>query len=237
MAMAPRVFMIQPRYGDVSDGAARAFYRPHTRHNIPAELCLEIAGEARPSASATPRCFNIGLMQALVARDNGLASHVAMIHSDIDPDGPWLNVLWGEMRRLKVDLVAAVTAIKNDEGRTSTAIGDRDDPWKVNRFVAKADYGYLPDTFQPGDVCDEGEVLLVNTGLWLADLRAPWWDTFPGFQWFNRMYKVGNVWHEDFRPEDWELSRHIDREGGTYAATWMVPIRHWGSKAYHNQEA
>ncbi len=224
MIERPRVVLGLPHYGDVSAGAMARFIQ-HETHSI------ESVTGVRSQTSCTPRAFNECLIHGLNLRDEGKATHFAMIHSDVEPLYPnWLDVLYDRMRAFRLDLIAAVIPIKDPQPwRTSTAIGKIDQPWHPDRFIRIDDRAKYPETIFPDDVCSEGEELLVNTGLWLADLRAKFWDTFPGFEFKNRITRDSDGTRiEQFRPEDWELSRHLRRCGARYAATWAVPVKHYG---------
>lgn len=169
--------------------------------------------------------------------DEARPTHFVMIHSDIAPLGlGWADTLFDLLDRTGAELVSVVAPIKEPECvRTSTAIGSRDDPWARPRFVTADDRGRTPPTFGPADVCGEGEVLLVNTGLWMADLRCPWWDEFPGFQISDRISRDEHGRRRaQTRPEDWEFSRFLDHVGARYAATWEVPLAHHGENRWFN---
>jgi hypothetical protein len=210
------VFITMPCYGDqvysdALDAYQRGIIDPRT---VGPEMRIHPAGGVRPRCSATTENFNICLATALDARDRGEATHVAMIHSDVAPVGPWVSQLYNEMRLARVALISAVVRIKNPTGRTSTAIAERADPWApIRRFIQLDQRESMPVTFTPQDVCQGDEVLLVNTGLWLADLRMPFWDDFS-FQWHDRISRDPDGRRRvQFRPEDWELSRALDAGG------------------------
>lgn len=234
MIERPKVVVTMPRYGDVSMGAARGFCAPSTTRNVPPEAHVDVVAWCETSTSATPSSFNNLLAMALGYRDDGIATHFAMIHSDIDPHGAWVNVLWNEMRRHDAAVMTTVIPIKNMQGKTSTAVGSLDDPWRIRRYIMQADRSHLPDTFGQADVCGDDEVLLVNTGLWLADLRHEFWDSFS-FRWFNRILKKEDGTREcQFRPEDWEMSRELHAAGLKVMATWLLPVTHHGAYGYEN---
>jgi hypothetical protein len=238
-AEKPRIVVVMPHYGQVEAGAMEAFVGAESR-------TVDVVARIRACTSCTPRAFNTCLIHALNARDHGVkrndetvhATHMAMIHADVVPQrADWLDVLYREMRVHNLDLVSSVIPIKDpNPHRTSTAIGKTDNPWQIDRYIEPRHYGQIPETFTADDVCGNDEELLVNTGLFLADLRAKWWDTFGGFVFHNRIIRTedGNRL-EQFRPEDWELSRHIRKAGGRYAATWAVPVAHVGSFSWNNR--
>jgi hypothetical protein len=229
-AEKPKVVIVMPRYGDVSTGAARGMM-------LAGGESVQVEGFFEACVSATPRAFNICLIHALNLRDEGKATHMAMIHADIEPlRRDWLDVMYREMRIHSAALVSAIVPIKEpNTQRTSTAIGKIDNPWVLDRYVQPQHYGHMPETFGPDDVCHPDEELLVNTGLFLTDLRAPFWDSFEGFQFHNRIVRQDGRRVEQFRPEDWELSRHMRRCGAHYVATWAVPLVHHGHYGWSNR--
>jgi hypothetical protein len=227
----PKVVVVMPHYGQVDLGAARGFLLPSTRGDV------ELVTLIDAGTSCTPRAFNMCLIQALNLRDEGKITHMAMIHSDVNPTNQyWLDILWREMRIHHADYVASVIPIKDPQPcRSSTAIGDISNPWECKRYLPHKRPDGMPETVLPSDVCGEGEELLVNTGLFLTDLRAEWWDGFPGFQFHNRLIMRDGERIEQFRPEDWELSRHMRAAGACYAATYAVPVQHFGSFGWSNR--
>jgi hypothetical protein len=96
----------------------------------------------------------------------------------------------------------------------------------------------LPDTFTGYDVSKSlarpGD-LLVNSGLWVADLDAPWVKKV----WFEMRSSIdwsGKVPHIDQTSEDWELSRMLHSLGVTVTAKKMR-TGHLGQKEFVCGEA
>jgi hypothetical protein len=158
-----------------------------------------------------------------------------MAHSDIVAEPGWLDTLWSEMWLYNLDLISAVVPIKGPTGRTSTAIGSTSDPWKVHRCIFDKDRKRYPPTFGPEHVCAPGEVLLVNTGLMLLDLRRPFWDDFA-FSFHDRIRKTPSGRVAENRSEDWEMSHFLHRVGARYMATWRPKLSHEGIKRYKNYQ-
>lgn len=229
--MTPRVHLLMPHYGPVHPGAAESFYLTGTSGSV------AIAHWSKASSSILPNAFNCCLLEALQSRDEGTATHVAMIHSDIAPEFNWIDVLYRELVQSRASVVSAVVPIKDGSGKTSTAIGDRGDPWAIRRYIQAEDRSRLPVTFGAHHVReDPNEVLLINTGLWLADLRADWWDEFPGFEMRTRIDRDDQGKRaSQSRPEDWEWSRWMADRGIDYRATWAVRLTHHGNHGYTNQ--
>jgi hypothetical protein len=224
-----------PMYGPVAHRAAvLGWMTSSTIREMPEHLQVSPVLPVAAENSITQHCFNNLLAVVLDARDRGEVTHIAMIHSDVDPMGaPWINLLWGEMQANNLDLVSAVIPIKSYEGLTSTAIAPIHELWGFKRHIRIDERPTMPMTFTTEDVCSDDELLLVNTGLWLADLRKPWWDNFA-FEVHTRLTVVDGKRVPQMRPEDWEMSRHLHAHGARYGATWAVELRHWGTTAWES---
>ena len=244
----PNIYVAWPMYGDVCWGSARAIHNPgfilgDNINVIATQLC---------SSSATPHTFNSALCTALDLRDKGVVdennvehrvTHFAMLHSDVAPKNPgWLPTLYREMALHKADMIAAVIPIKEPErSRTSTAVGNLDNIWEAKRYVRLQHRELLPLTFGPEDLlCQPNEVMLINTGCMLLDLRHPWIDDFA-FEFRTRIVKKtapdGKVWRQaQLASEDWLLSRLVQANGGRVCATWAVPLVHKGFADWSNDE-
>lgn len=217
-------------------GYCQSFYGASKDRSIVEIVCGVHAG-----SSLLPTAFNECLSSALTLRDEGKATHLAMLHADITADQGWLDTLWGEMWLHQADFMSAVVAIKAPGGRTSTGIGLADDRWTVPRCVYLDDLATLPDTFGPEHVCKPGEVLLANTGCWLADIRKPFWSGYA-FNLFSRVRKVptstgGEAWTVETRSEDWELSHDMNAAGMRYMVTQRVKTWHEGGGRWPNHSA
>jgi hypothetical protein len=195
---------------------------------------IRVATEAQTDSSMLAGCFNTLLTTALNMRDDGYITHFAMCHSDILAEHGWLDMLWGEMWHHRALVVSAVSPIKTLARRTSTAIGDANDRWKIKRCLTLKELASLPPTFGPEHVCGPDEVLLTNTGLWLADLRHPFWDTFA-FQVHTRIRREENgKFVADQRTEDWELAYDLYDAGLRYVVNRTVKLRHEGGHKFPN---
>lgn len=226
----PEVCLVTPYYGPVAMGLLQTI-----NGAVKDRRLLRVVMQAQSSTSVLPHCFNQLLALALDARDRGQVTHLAMCHADILAEPGWLDTLWAEMWYHQADLVSAVVPIKGPTGRTSTAVGDAADRWCVKRCVNLRDRRTLPPTFGPEAVCREGEVLLVNTGLFLADLRRPYWDDFA-FEFHTRIRSTPSGRVAECRSEDWELSHHLHEAGARVMATWKVKLQHEGTAKYPNHE-
>jgi SAM-dependent methyltransferase len=159
-------------------------------------------------------------------------THFAMIHDDVAPGQGWVDVLLAEMALTGADVISTVVPIKTEHGLTSTAI-ETDDPW-LPRRLTMADAYELPETFSDGDV---GGELLLNTGLWICDIRKLFWtDPTPlKFQTDNRIVKNRDgEWEAQARSEDWEFSRAARKRGAKLFATRKVALYHAGETQFPN---
>ncbi len=183
-----------------------------------------------------PHTFNSLLCQSLDWRDKGKVTHMAMIHSDVTAERGWLDLLAEEMHAHDLVAISAVVAIKDpDQDRTSTAIGSRSEPWEAKRYIHRRHHGKMPVTFTGDDVCEgDDEVLLINTGLMLLDLRHEFWDEFC-FVVPTTIRRIEGRRAPIFRPEDWEMSRELDRAGVRYGATWRPFVEHLGRTSWDNR--
>jgi hypothetical protein len=240
----PKVVVGFPFYGDVIGAAKVAHLIPST-WMVADEDRIDLMEPVEASSSLLPDTFNTLLCHALFERDHGRCDLLAILHSDIAPCHFWLTKLWQLMRTYEAHAMSAVVPMKDQPpDRTSTAIGDRADWWTVKRHIRLADRHRLPETFSAEDVCQEDEVLLVNTGCLLLDLQQPWWDDCDG---------QGTPFCFDFcckievdpltrrrrhwcQPEDWRLSRMLADHDARVFATWGVPLGHHGKAVWNNQE-
>ena len=244
VATRPKVLLAMPYYGNIAMGAARGYFCP-TRGGVDV---IDLAGACH---SILPNTFNYLFCTALDARDKGQVTHLCILHSDVCPPIGWVDILWREMVAVGADVISAVVPIKDGSGRTSTAIGALDNPWHPTRYVMLGDRANLPVTFTAEHACaSPNEVLLINTGCLLLDLRRPWWDVpaagGPGgdgfaFEFRTRIVRAALDGPDaplrrapQAIPEDWLMSRHVHAHGGTVAATWAVDLEHRGPVGFRN---
>lgn len=221
----PVVALAMPRRGgQVAFGASEGF------HLAPSFGACEVV-RMWTANSILDHTFNRLWCGALNARRRGV-THFAMIHDDVCPAHGWLDVLLAELFRARADVMSAVVPIKGPEGLTSTAL-ETADVWTPRRLTM-AEAHALPVTF--GDDEAGGELLL-NSGLWVCDIRAPWVDTPEPlcFQTLNRIVPdEGGDWQAQVRSEDWEFSRAARARGAKLMATRAVKLTHAGEADYPN---
>lgn len=201
------------------------------------------------SVSALAYCFNQLWAHALAAHGRGEITHFAMLHSDVEPDKGWLDVLMDELIEKRLQVLSCVIPIKSQDGLTSTAVGPINDIW-TQRRLTMAEVAELPETFTDKDLVEwkkahhcEGWVLLLNTGCWVCDLSArPFQQvdshgdlrfTFTQKDRIRVDEKGQLIPH--FAPEDWIFSRECHRAGLKIAATRKVKLAHSGPHQFSNQ--
>lgn len=194
-------------------------------------------------SSLLPDAFNSLLCEAMNFEENGRkATHFVMMHADIVPTKGWLSALIDEQIASGADVISAVVPIKHVEsGKTSTGVGKIDGRHSKFRHILQEEAGLLPKTFTIDDVGrNEGDRLLVNTGLMSMSLRNNWiesWMDSGGF----RLESHG--WSEDGKrkqlclPEDWLMSWDIQTiYGAKVAATTKVRLLHFGDIGFENRQ-
>lgn len=232
-----RVVLGMPSYGLVHPAAAQA----HLTHWAANSRAVEVIARPRANGSFSARHFNEVWALALDLRDAGAADYFAMIHSDIDPEAWWIDTLLAELRVRGADLISCAVAMKDHDsrGRTSVAIGPENDPWAEKRYLSTEDLKRLPPTFGPEHVCKPGEVLLINTGLWLCDMRRPCWTMPDGsdftFDNLCRIRKTKTRRLAEGQTEDYLMSYHLHASGARYLATTKVAVNHWGLDCWPNR--
>jgi predicted O-methyltransferase YrrM len=221
----PLVALAMPhRGGWVALGAAHGYALWPTRGGC------EVV-RAHCDSSLLDHGFNQLWCAALNMKARGV-THFAMIHADVCPEEGWLDVLLGEMAARHADVVSAVIPIKDGSGLTSTA-AEGPDPWNPRKLSLREAYD-LPETFGSEDV---GSPLLLNTGLWVCDLRRPWvYDPEPlCFQTSCRIVRSADgTYRAQARPEDWEFSRAARARGARLFATRKVSLAHAGEWDFTN---
>lgn len=236
----PKFMVATPRYDDsVIVHSFMAKHDAERNFEHPKKDAVEVVFNVGNKGSLLPYIFNGILAEALNQRDDGKITHLAMIHSDVGCEGGWLNKLWSIARRRGDVVVSAVVPIKEPERlKTSAAVGGRDEKYGARRFITTADRPNMPETFATSDVAvEDDDILLVNTGLMIADLRHAFWDSFAfGFddaigvnpETGRRVALVSS--------EDWKMSREMDAAGMPYSGTWAVPTRHVGPSEWFSHE-
>ncbi|NQU20939.1 MAG: hypothetical protein HQ567_06615 [Candidatus Nealsonbacteria bacterium] len=222
------------RGGEMQAGAARGLYLPTERYDV---RRFTVAG------TGLARVFNTLWASALNLYDDGKVTHAAMLHSDIEPDPFWVDLLMDEMNRLDADVVSAVIPICDPAGVTSTAIGNPGDKWHPLRRLTMHEVMELPITFDNVGAGYPDNALLINTGCWLADLRRPFWHTHHDgvasiyFEQRDRLVRRNDQWEVERESEDWRLGRQLHELGCKVYATRAVRAVHHGEAGWSNWTA
>lgn len=235
----PRVFLAMPHHADVVHyKAAQSFHLDATKG-----ACRYRCYAIQTSLLACG--FNMLWTQALELADQGEFTHFAILHSDIAAERGWLDKLMAAMEEHEAQVVSAVSPLKDGRGLTSTAVGEPD-PWDTARRLTTTEVTRLPETFGISAVAERpDQVLLVNTGCMLVDIRGGWCretngengDAMVYFTINDRVVREGERWVVKVRPEDWNFSRMAARQGARVMATRAVKLEHLGGFAYPNHSA
>jgi hypothetical protein len=236
----PKIILAMPRYSDevVAESYLTA-QNGDANELFPDEDAVEVVHKISNKASLLPFSHNVCLAEAMNKRDEGVATHVAYLHSDIACEAGWLNKLAAIMRDRGDVAVSAVVCIKEPKRlRTSAAVGARGNNFAFKRFITTADRLNMPETFSTADVAEESDdVLLINTGVLLMDLRWPGFDDFAfGFDDAILTNPETGKRQAFVCPEDWRLSRALDEMGAPYSATFAVRTFHYGPSIWDSHE-
>lgn len=201
---------------------------------------LPLMALARECPLATPvemtgsllcQVFNQLWCMALQAHDAGEATHFLMMHADVVPIGDrWFSTLWDEFQRNEAEMMSAIVPVKSGDGLTSTAFESTDG----KRFRRLTTTEALD-----GPVSFTRPNLLLNTGLMLIDLRAPWtrrvaFSTLDDIIWVNGVPMTSSL------GEDWRftmMARLVGCRHDRIFATRVVPLTHVGSQRFPSTQA
>lgn len=221
---APLVFLTMPTVRNPQFHAMKGFHRPTERNTPRVEF-------AKGSSIGVPFSCNILWAEALNEREHGhKITHFALMHDDVCPEGPWLDVLMDVMDETGADMVSAAVPIKDGRGLTSTAVDNKDDnTWLVRRITMHELHNDLPETFTSKDIPWADGGLLANTGLFVC--RFGEWAEKVAWNQHNRIKHLvsdnnKNVWMAEAFPEDWDFCRQLNRLGLKIAVTRRVPLYH-----------
>lgn len=230
--MTPKIIILAPRYSDDVNAMSYMAKQNAARNEAyPPEDHVEIIADVSCKGSLLPYSFNSLFALALDEYDKGNVTHALLMHSDVYAPFGFANALYRVMRERGDVSVSAVIPIKEHARmRTSTAVGVRGDDFGFRRFINTSDRSGLPETFSTRDVAQaDDEVLLVNTGLWLADLSHPSWDDFAfGFRDEIRKDPDTGARQAVVASEDWLMSRYMDAKGIPYSAHFLPGVQHFG---------
>lgn len=135
--LRPRIYLVMPFLDKVEPESMAAANRATAGR-------LVVTGkQSRGSAL----CRGINAPWAEMCNSQPGFDYFVILHSDVDPQGHWLDTLVGEMESHGFDAIHAFSPIKDQYGLTSTAYGSISDPWKPVRRITTTEIKQLPATF------------------------------------------------------------------------------------------
>jgi hypothetical protein len=175
--------------------------------------------------SLLARGFNQLLCFALNHRKEGV-THFLLHHADIaiKTEG-WLGRMLEIMAAHKAEVLSCTVPLKSTQGLTSTAI-EVGDPYPIQRLTMR-ELAQMPETFTH-------EKILLNTGVMLMDLSAPWIEETV-FQMKDEVIrdKDGNFAPQTLS-EDWFFSKWARSKGARLFATRAIQLDHVGVHNFPN---
>jgi orotate phosphoribosyltransferase len=238
----PAIVTCMPCNGLIEACAAKAYFAEMSKDLVAAGV--PIVRIDPQQSSFLPYSFNKALCFALNLRSQGLCTHFAMLHSDVEPDAWWLDTLWSEMERTGAAWISAAAAICTPHGLTSTAV-DHGNQWNPYYRITMCELHRLPETFCIDDVephhAELNHHLLLNTGCMLLDLRPDYWGQVGDRG--ELKLQFGMPTRIVYRPdrggyeaqgesEDWYLSRQLAALGAKLYCTRKVWVRHHGAATF-----
>ncbi len=192
-------------------------------------------------SSAQCVVMNAVLIQALEAYEQDKLDWLLIWHSDIVPEPWFLDKMLDIAEEKKADLLAAVVPIKDEKGLTSTAldepVGEVPQEWRVRRLTMSEVLGKEPVNGQKLEKTFTLPNLLLNTGLLLIRMSAPFVDKIR-FHFDDQIIRVNGRRRAVVMPEDWNFSRDARKLGCTSIwATTEVRLEHKGQATYPNYQA
>ena len=236
-----RVFISTPTYdGRACCTSSRAVMVEASLRKIPIFMPPATIGSLLAFA------HNLNWAHALGMAETGQfpRPHFLNYHSDIQVMQPgWLDTLVDMMEEYKAAVLSVNMAIKDNSGETSTGLSVIDEPWNVSRLSIER-IAELPDPFSIEDVAEAkpGQVLLVNTGIMLVDLRREWCFAMDEKRCLKAYFTIndrircpiGRPREVACQPEDWNFSRMAAEAGEKVMATSRIKTIHWGQAGYQN---
>lgn len=175
--------------------------------------------------------FNFLLCDAI---NRKVHTHFLMIHADIAPMTlGWFNKMHEIMDETGADILSVVSPIKSPKGLTSIGLCEEETvPLRLKRFTLKEIHA-MPETFTHGH-------LILNTGLMLINLRAPFVENVGRGLQFRVTDQILKMPDGKLKPfggtEDWLFSLDARKFGAKLYATRAISIYHIGGHAWPNNE-
>jgi SAM-dependent methyltransferase len=219
------IYLGQPGYGQLTAGAARAFWRASRRPDS------EIYRQYNEGSLLAANFNGLWCSALNLCRKGETVDYFAMIHADVEPADYWLDTMIGILESEQLDILGASVPIKDPRGLTSLAL-DRDDgdTWRPLCRLTQHEVHSLPETFTGADL--GGRRLLLNTGMWVCRFDEAW-ARKVAFTINDRIVQdPQGLYHAQTEPEDWYFSRLCHELGLKVGATRAVPLVHRGSTEF-----
>lgn len=217
-----------PSYGLCSPSACRGLYRASNNSNMRVIV-------PNFESSLLAQGFNVLWCGALNECAAGRkVDYFAMIHSDVEPEDGWLDVMIDELESHRLDVLSSVVAIKNSMGLTSSGYeADPFDEWRIGGRLTMKEVHRLPTTFTAEHV---GRPLVMNTGLWVCRFN-PDWAKQVCFTIRDRIVQnPDGTSTAEVMPEDWGVSRQFRALGLKMGITRRVKVGHRGPFIFGNDK-
>lgn len=221
------VYLGMPGYGEQTAGAGRALWNAVS--STPAKVHVQYQQGSLLAAN-----FNALWCWALNGDRNEGVDYFAMLHSDVEPQDGWLEILIDELETHDLDVLGTAVPIKDPNGITSLALERADgDTWRPLCRLSLREVHNLPPTFTSEDV---GHNLLLNTGCWVCRFDSKWARKVH----FTINDAIAQDPSGEYRPlvepEDWYFSRLCHEMGLKIGATRKVRISHAGKSHWGNEK-
>lgn len=237
------VFLACPNYGPIEPQAVESWIQA-----VPAVSNVIARWHRRPERGSLLCCvFNKCLTACLNSQHAWGWTHFAMHHADVAGEVDWLEKLILEKRRCGADVLSVVIPFKDGRGLTSTAI--RNKRTSQVRRLTMHEVHELPPTFGIEDIPnrDPDDELVVNTGLWVCDVK-PWLRDFAvkgpedgrghgagGFHIIDDIVDIEGKLQVAILSEDWNFSRWCNAHGLKVMATRAIKAAHYGVAEFSNE--
>ncbi len=226
--MPESVFLAIPSRGSISAGLLRA--------TVQIGAGVSLYDVRAKGNSLLAWSFNALWCEALNEREK--FRWFVMCHDDIVLADGWLQTMITEKEKSGADILQVVAPLRDPHGLTSTGLMDLDT--HETRRLSLAEIAKLPETFTAAaaDALLGGgreSLLLINSGLWICDMQAPWVESLH----FEMRDRIARKPDGTFIPqcvsEDWLWSIVAYRLGLKLVASWKIKITHGvGELAFPN---
>lgn len=185
-------------------------------------------------SSLLAQSFNVLWAGALNMARETKVDYFAMIHSDVEPNGYWLDEMVDELEAHRLDVLSAIVPIKNTKGLTSAGYErETPDDWRIGGRFTMTEVFQLPTTFTKEHV---GRELVMNTGCWVCRFN-PEWATKVCFTIRDRIVQQPDGGYlAEVVPEDWDVSRQFRSLNLKLGLTRRVKLGHRGTAIFGNDK-